>query len=300
MANPPINLPPPKSSIYTPANPQPVYLFPASNTPVAPPAPSDPTNPKTNFPKPTPSLTGAITNFPKSPPAPKGAITNFTKMPSVFRPTKQNLGKSGTAYNPMSSTDSTKGWPLAKFYFEVSIDWMGTMGFQTCEGLEATVEAYEFRDGNSTTYYKEKRPGLTSFGNITLKKGMFERDDAMYRWFKNVSAGAFFGDLRTVKITLKDEIGQDMYIWTVNRAFVVKYTPTSMDAGSGDEVAIEEMELACQSWTMDAGAGLFGGIVAAATSAAAGISGAINTAASLVGANTNLNLSASISGSINI
>jgi phage tail-like protein len=246
-------------------NPRPVYLFPATNNkPTAQPIS------KYNPPK-------ATVNFPP------------TSTVNVYRP--KSVPFTGSAYSPGNKTNNSKSWPLAKFYFDVSVDWVGTMGFQSCEGLEATVEAYEFRDGNSTNYFKEKRPGLTTFGNITLKKGTFQKDDALYRWFKNVSSGAFFGDLRTVKIKLKDEQGSDIFTWTVNRAFVVKFTPTSMDANDGDEVAIEEVELACQSWTMDSGDGLFSFVTSAVSTASAAASMLSSTANSLTfGATASINL----------
>ena len=43
-----------------------------------------------------------------------------------------------------------------------------------------------------------------------------------------------------------------IFKWTLEKAFVVKFTPTSLDGESDGEVAVEELELAYQSFTMDA------------------------------------------------
>lgn len=156
-------------------------------------------------------------------------------------------------YKP-SLNSNLNGWALSKFLFEVDLGMDLNIGFQNCEGLETSIEPYEFRDGNSTDFFKQKRPGAVSFSNITLKKGMFANDKALYKWYKNVSTGALFGDMRTVKIRLLDTdhgiAPKVIFTWTLEKAFVVKYAPTNMDAHDGEEVAVEELEIACQSWTM--------------------------------------------------
>ena len=62
-------------------------------------------------------------------------------------------------------------YPLPKFHFEVQ--WGGTrIGFTECTGLEVTTEKIEYRDGASKEYHKVKMPGMQTFGDLTLKRGI--------------------------------------------------------------------------------------------------------------------------------
>jgi len=148
-------------------------------------------------------------------------------------------------------------WPLPKFYFEVDIG-TGNLAFQNCDGLEAQISTMEFRDGNSTSFFKEKRPALISFSPVTLKKGVFKGDTDFYKWFKGVAFDNFFGDMRTVKIRLlnTDNGGgapTTVLEWTLERAFVTKFTPSPLDAEADSEVAIEEIEITYQYFSTEGG-----------------------------------------------
>ncbi len=230
-------------------------------------------------------------SIPRLPSAPFNPVRiNLPRLPtSIFRPMRQSV-TGNSAYNSKSHSNKD-GWAQGKFYFEVDFGSNVNIGFQTCDGLETTIEAYEFRDGNATDFHKQKRPGQVAFSNVTLKKGMFAGDKDLYKWFKNVATGAIFGDMRTVKIRLLDESGGVVFTWTLNKAFVVRYAPTSMDANDGDEVAVEEIEIACQSWTLDSSGGGLLGMISGMIGGA--INGAVSGALSAVG-----NLTGSISGSI--
>ena len=172
----------------------------------------------------------------------------------AFQPKAVELDKNTQgAYNPMSNSN-TSGWALSKFLFEVDLGSNINVSFQACDGLQASVEPYEYRDGNSFEMHKQKRPGTVTYDPITLKKGMFANDTLLYNWFRNVSTGAMFADMRTVIIRLYDTDNginpKVLYTWTLEKAFVTRYTPSSLDAMAGDEVAIEELEIVCQKWTM--------------------------------------------------
>lgn len=152
------------------------------------------------------------------------------------------------------SAGANHGWPLPKFYFKVD---MGTsnMSFQSCEGLEAQIASMEFRDGNSTNFFKQKRPTMVSFSPVTLKKGVFAGNTDFYDWFKGVAFDNFFGDMRTVKISLlnTDNGGSPVVEWTLEKAFVTKFTPAPLDAEAESEAAIEEIEITYQSFSTGGG-----------------------------------------------
>lgn len=155
---------------------------------------------------------------------------------------------------PSSSASDYQDWPLAKFAFTVSVGGFdGEVAFQGVDGLGASVGKMEFRDGNSNKFYKQNRPTLASFDPCTLKKGMFVGDMRLYSWFNNVSTGQLFSDTRTVTITLGEHQGGSVtpiFVWTLEKAYVTKFTPSSMDGEADAEAAIEEVEITYQSFTM--------------------------------------------------
>lgn len=154
-------------------------------------------------------------------------------------------------------------WPLSKFAFRVNIGgFSGELSFQGMDGLGATVGKMEFRDGNSSKFYKQTRPTLTSYDPVTLKKGMFVGDTVLFDWFKNVSQGSLFSDMRTVTIDLCEHQGGELtsiFKWTLEKAYITKFTPSNLDGEADTEVAIEEVELTYQSFSMDSG-GLLGSL----------------------------------------
>ncbi|MGH1339393.1 MAG: phage tail protein [Aureispira sp.] len=147
-------------------------------------------------------------------------------------------------------------WPLSKFSFQVNIGgFTGAVAFQGMDGLGATIATMKFRDGNSPMFYEQSRPTLTSYEPVTLKKGVFEGDTDLFDWFSNVSQGALFSDMRTVTISLSELHGgglKNMFTWTLERAYVTKFTPSGLDAEAEGEVALEEIELTYQSFSMEA------------------------------------------------
>jgi phage tail-like protein len=143
-------------------------------------------------------------------------------------------------------------WPLAKFFFRVTIDGLPELGFQTVEGLESEVSIMEYRPGNTQFLFKSKRPGLVTYSNITFKKGEFLGDANLKDWWHLYAwEKAGRNERKEILIELLDESESVMMTWTVKGAFPVKFTPTSLDAEADSEVAVEEVEVAIESWTLD-------------------------------------------------
>jgi phage tail-like protein len=144
-------------------------------------------------------------------------------------------------------------WPLAKFFFRVTIDGLPELGFQTVEGLESEVSVMEYRPGNTQFLFKSKRPGLVTYSNITFKKGEFMSDANLKDWWHLYAweKGTNRNERKEILIELLDESESVMMTWTVKGAFPVKFTPTSLDAEADSEVAVEEIEVAIESWTLD-------------------------------------------------
>jgi phage tail-like protein len=144
-------------------------------------------------------------------------------------------------------------WPMAKFFFRVTIDGLPELGFQSVEGLESEVSVIEYRPGNTQFLFKSKRPGLVTYSNITLKKGAFLGQPDLKDWWHlyawEITQNR--NERKEILIELLDEEGQTVVSWTVKGCFPVKYTPPSMDAEADSEPAVEEIEVACESWQVE-------------------------------------------------
>ncbi|WP_394666746.1 phage tail protein, partial [uncultured Chryseobacterium sp.] len=137
--------------------------------------------------------------------------------------------------------------PLVKFSFEV--DWGGTnIGFQEVSGLSIERDIIEYRQGASPDFSKIKMPGMTKFGNITLKRGTFKGDNDYFEWLQTVQMNTV--ERRSITISLLDENGAPAVTWKVKNAFPLKLQSTDLKA-EGNEVAIETLEIAHEGLTIE-------------------------------------------------
>jgi len=137
-------------------------------------------------------------------------------------------------------------WPTPKFQFEVIIDGQRA-SFTEVTGLNAETQVIEYRAGNSNVFSTVKMPGIQKFGNVTLKKGVFKSDSAVWNWLNPVKLNSV--QRKTVVINLLDEAGGLTMSWTLSNAFPSKITTTDMKA-DGNEVAIEAIELTHEGLTI--------------------------------------------------
>lgn len=138
-------------------------------------------------------------------------------------------------------------YPLTVFHFSVS--WGGdNIGFSEVSGLSQEVQAIEYRDGlMSGTTLPLKRPGLKKAGNITLKKGMVTANLELYNWLNN--SGQPNVERRDLVITLLNDEGAPVFIWSIAQAWPVKCEGPGLKA-SGNDIAIESVDLAHEGITL--------------------------------------------------
>jgi phage tail-like protein len=136
--------------------------------------------------------------------------------------------------------DDQNPWPLPKFYFSVQ-GLPGNPVFQEVTGLETESQVIEYRRGDNPAFAPIKMPGIRKVGNVTLKKGVFVKDQALWDWFSAIKMNTI--DRSTITISLLDESGSPTMIWTLHEAFPVKVTATDLQS-DGNEVAVEAIELA--------------------------------------------------------
>ncbi|NCC37310.1 MAG: phage tail protein, partial [Chloroflexia bacterium] len=56
---------------------------------------------------------------------------------------------------------------------------------------------------------------------------------------------------KNISITLQDEAHNDVQTWSLTGVFPMRYNGPSLNARGGSEVAIEELVLACESFTIE-------------------------------------------------
>ena len=133
------------------------------------------------------------------------------------------------------SAQSSSVWPLPKFHFQVKWD-DAELAFQEVSGLDMEAQVIEYRAGNSPVFSTVKMPGLKKSGNITMKKGVFKGDNALFDWFNEIKMNII--KRKALTISLLDEGHNPTMVWKVANALPAKITGTDLKA-EGNEVAVE-------------------------------------------------------------
>jgi phage tail-like protein len=145
------------------------------------------------------------------------------------------------------SSQSKTLWPLPKFHFKVT--WDGkNMSFQDVGGLEVSSDAIEYRSGDSKEFSVLKMPGMKKHGPVTMSKGVFKGDKALWEWFELVKMNTI--KRKTIVISLLDEKNAPTMVWTLKNAWPSKVTGTDLKS-TGNEVAIEKIEIQHEGITVE-------------------------------------------------
>lgn len=149
--------------------------------------------------------------------------------------------------------------PLRGFKFRVTWDDLPQqIGFKMVDGLKEETAVVEYREGTDPATQR-KLPGLTSFDNLKLERGL-DRTNALREWRLKVFSRALSGqgapvgsdpDFRKdVQIILFDynDPGESK-VWEVRQAWPSKLEISALDA-QASEVVVESMELAHEGWTL--------------------------------------------------
>ena len=137
-------------------------------------------------------------------------------------------------------------WPLPKFYFEVKWD-SNVMQFQEVNGLDTETQVIEYRHGDSKQFSTIKMPGIRKSGNVTMKRGVFVKDNKFWEWYSQIKMNTI--KRIPVTISLLDESGAPTMVWTLANAWPTKVTGTDLKS-DGNEAAIETIEIAHEGLTI--------------------------------------------------
>lgn len=139
-------------------------------------------------------------------------------------------------------------WPLPKFHFSVDIGSQTNLPFQEVSGLDTETQIIEYRAGNSKVFSTIKMPGIAKFGNVTMKKGIFVKDNNFFDMYKKIEMNLIERVTVTIKLLDHQESNPTM-VWTLANAWPTKITGTDLKA-DGNEVAVETIEFAHEGLTI--------------------------------------------------
>ena len=131
--------------------------------------------------------------------------------------------------------------PLRNFRFRVEIDAISATGFSEATGFDSTSDVIEYREGTDPAHVR-KLPGLTKFGDITLKWGLGD-DKEMFDWRQEVIDGTI--SRRTVYVIALDETGTEKARWQCFNAWPSKLDPVDFNA-KGNDVGINTLTISCE------------------------------------------------------
>jgi phage tail-like protein len=131
--------------------------------------------------------------------------------------------------------------PLRNFRFRLEIDGLQVAGFSDVTIGTTITDVIEYREGTDPSRVR-KLPGLTKYGNVTLKRGVTNSLE-LFEWHKRIANGLTATNRKTVAIVVQDESGADKARFVVTEAWPAKYDAADLNA-KGNEVFIEALELA--------------------------------------------------------
>ena len=134
--------------------------------------------------------------------------------------------------------------PLRNFRFRLEIDGIQQAGFSEATIPDTTTDVVEYREGNEigpfdSAVTPRKLPGLTKYGNLSLKWGITDSME-LYNWRTQIISGNI--QRKSIAVVLIDEAGSDKARWEFANAWPSKYDPPDANA-TGNAVAIETLEI---------------------------------------------------------
>jgi phage tail-like protein len=149
---------------------------------------------------------------------------------------------------PDELAQAAENWPAPKFFFQVRFGSdSDVVLFQEVSGLDVEHDPIEYRGGNSPAFSASRMPGIKSYGNVTMKKGVFASDNRFWDWYKRIKLNT--SERMPVTISLLDEVGNPTMVWTLTNAWPTKVTGTDLNA-EGNEVSVESIEIAHEGLTV--------------------------------------------------
>jgi phage tail-like protein len=130
--------------------------------------------------------------------------------------------------------------PYVNSRFKLQLGSIQQASFAECAIADTTTDPIEYRTGDDPGTVR-KQPGLTKYGNITLKWGLTD-SKVIWEWRKKVIDGKVAEARITGSIIIQDEEGNDKIQWDFKDGWPSKYDPADLNA-KGNDIAIETLEI---------------------------------------------------------
>jgi phage tail-like protein len=140
--------------------------------------------------------------------------------------------------------------PYGAFNFQVDLGGGVSAGFSDVSGLVTEMTVAEYREGKDPENHVRKIPGVHKVGDVTLKRGLVGTD-ALFAWIKQTRTDGYKAK-RTVSVMLMDEARSGpVATWKLQGAMPLKYTGPTLAAKGGGDVAMEELVLSCEGYSVE-------------------------------------------------
>lgn len=144
-----------------------------------------------------------------------------------------------------AATTTQPYYPPVSFYFEVKIVGIATAGdsaFAEADGLEAELGVTEVKEGGENRF-THRLPDRATHGKLTLKRGVMTASSDLAKWCKDTIESDFSSPVvtRDINVSLLNENGKPLLVWTFSNAWPVKWSLAGLDSKK-NEVALETLE----------------------------------------------------------
>ncbi|GHV24727.1 hypothetical protein FACS189465_2180 [Clostridia bacterium] len=140
--------------------------------------------------------------------------------------------------NHVLSTPTAKlNYPIRGFRFTVEFTGLGVSSFKSCTAFSADVASSEYREGSFGRLTVRKVPGLVTYGDLSLEKGIYQ-DLALYQYFDKFLEGETVEPVASTVVTVWDNSMKPVAQWEVFHAWPYKYETTGLSADSS-EIMVE-------------------------------------------------------------
>ncbi len=142
--------------------------------------------------------------------------------------------------------DPTPLFPVS-FYFSLSFSSKGNQNdgaFKEASGIAMDIGTEEVTCGGENRF-KYKLPGVASFQNLVLKRGMIPKKSALTSWIDSTLGGGLIKPIQPTTITLK-MLGANkspVVTWTFANAYPVKWSVSDFNS-MDNNLSVETLEFA--------------------------------------------------------
>lgn len=131
--------------------------------------------------------------------------------------------------------------PLRGFRFTATFENLGTASFKSVQGFSVNVDNSEYREGAFAFLTKRKVPGLVSYDDMTLEKGLYS-NALLYEYFMEFLEGKSVTP-SNAEIVVYDNSGTPTAKWYVKHAWPVSYRSGDLSADDSS-ILIESLTMA--------------------------------------------------------